>query len=214
MRHWPAAGRIPGGSRSGDLPAFLRLTSWRRHRWCRRAHRYQRHWKHNWTERVWKINYDSADMHRSGGASGLQSPADSVRLLQWSHPSGVPVSEHADNIQLIYIITAKDMVDNRYSGDHLSECYIIGYLNARKSQQLLESLPYGNFENIHILSSPDWSFHSNTEDVVKFIEEYASTNLRIVLFHAFHRTLKKFAAKISDNLQPVVECVGQYESVL
>ena len=95
---------------------------------------------------------------------------------------------------------------------HEMDLYITGPLAT--SKELQERMLSCNFANIHNLMSPDWSFHSDKDAIVDFINNYEKDNIKFFLFHAFPKVLKKFSNEFCDEKKANIEIVSKTESKL
>ena len=117
------------------------------------------------------------------------------------------------NKKLVFLLTQGE-IDKAVEifNAHEMDLYITGPLAA--SKELQERMLSCNFANIHNLMSPDWSFHSDKDAIVDFINNYEKDNIKFFLFHAFPKVLKKFSNEFCDEKKANIEIVSKTESKL
>lgn len=121
--------------------------------------------------------------------------AETQRLYNVSNVA--QFSDYHDT-KVIYLLTLDDLSEvGRLIDTAAMDLFLTGPLAVTKN--IGELISDYTFNSITKLSSPDWSFHSDRNNIRNLLCESADPNLKYILFHAYPREIKKFLREIPDT---------------
>lgn len=115
--------------------------------------------------------------------------------------------------RLMVLASVEDLqIINKSINTEQMDAFIIGPLALDKGlPKILENFA---FRSIHKLSSPDWSFHSEKESIMDFINRFGDASTQFILFHSFPNILKKFVKEFPDDVQKKLSIISKNELFL
>lgn len=112
--------------------------------------------------------------------------------------------------RIMYLVTLNDIqAIEEISDTSCMDMYLTGPLALAKN--LEETLGNCQFNSVHKLSSPDWSFHSDKEAIRELINDTVNDDTKLILFHAFPKVIKKFIKEFPLEVQDKLGVVSQTE---
>ena len=160
------------------------------------------------TLRAWILSTNKADPYIRYvlGNSGINY-AESYRLFPVSR-----ISQFSNYSQrrLILLSTFFDLDSiNSIINTRETDLYVSGPLAV--SKDIKDAICNYTFNSIYLLSSPDWSFHTDKETLRQLLSRENQQNVSFILFHAFSKDLKKFIKEFPPELQERIKPISKSE---
>ena len=112
--------------------------------------------------------------------------------------------------KVIYLLTPDDLHRIKNIVDtSVMDLFLAGPIAT--ARDIDEVLSHFQFKSICKLSSPDWSFHSDSSSVKALLSQKTNDAFRYILFHAYPKEIKKFLRDVDEEQRSRIDIVSKNE---
>lgn len=110
--------------------------------------------------------------------------------------------------RIMYLLAPEDLATVNDAAEYEQmDAYFVGPIAVAKNLQ--EVLSEYTFKRINLLSSPDWSFHSDRIAITKLLSTSVQKKQQFILFHAYPKYIKKYISELPREVQTRVRYISK-----